>query len=195
VVATTIIEAAEQVFAERGLDARLEDIASRAGVAVGTLYNHFADRQALVEALLESHHVNLTQRIEIVVARTEGTSFRVRLEAILEEIVAVSLPKLRLRMLLLQAAPHRITRHAEMRQKLLAVLGPVLEKARRDGELMPDPNGIQLLLLRGMLLAVLAATQETPPLLTPEDSPRVIASAFLDGMGGHARHEPKERPQ
>ncbi|HEY5955482.1 MAG TPA: helix-turn-helix domain-containing protein [Polyangiaceae bacterium] len=194
-MARSIVEAAEQVFAERGLDARLEDIASRAGVAVGTLYNHFADRQALVEALIESHHVNLTERLELVVERTRDESFRKRLEAILEEIVVAALPKLRLRMLLLQSTPHRVMRQAEMRQKLLAVLGPVLEKARLDGELMPDPHGLQMLMLRGLILAVLTATQEAPPLLTPEASPKIIASAFLDGMGGHGRHESKEQSQ
>ena len=49
-----ILEAAEHVFAEQGLDgARVNDIAARAGVAVGTLYNHFKDREALLQGLLE----------------------------------------------------------------------------------------------------------------------------------------------
>jgi AcrR family transcriptional regulator len=183
VVTATILDAAEQVFAERGLEARLEEVAARAGVAVGTLYNHFTDRQALVEALLESHRALLRQRLEAAVTRTTGVPFRQRLEAILEEMVAVSLPKLRLRMLLLQSTPHRMARQAEMRTRLLAVLGPVFDQARLDGELSPDPNGIQLQLLLGMIQALLAATQETPPLLEPDSAPKLITSAFLDGLG------------
>jgi len=46
-----ILTAAEEVFSEEGLGARMEQIAARAGVAVGTLYNHFQDRGALVNAL------------------------------------------------------------------------------------------------------------------------------------------------
>lgn len=47
-----LLAAAATVFAEHGVDASLEDIARRAGVANGTLYGHFPTRQALLEALL-----------------------------------------------------------------------------------------------------------------------------------------------
>ncbi len=46
-----IIEATFQVHAEQGIaDARLEDIARRAGVATGTLYRHFPSYEGLVAA-------------------------------------------------------------------------------------------------------------------------------------------------
>ena len=44
--------AAEKVFAERGLDAPLEEVARRAEVSIGTLYNHFASRDDLLYATL-----------------------------------------------------------------------------------------------------------------------------------------------
>lgn len=44
--------AAKAVFAERGVDAPLEEIARRAEVSIGTLYNHFPNRQALLYATL-----------------------------------------------------------------------------------------------------------------------------------------------
>jgi AcrR family transcriptional regulator len=47
-----LIQAAREVFAERGLDAPLEQIAQRAGVSIGTLYNRFPDRFALIDAVL-----------------------------------------------------------------------------------------------------------------------------------------------
>jgi AcrR family transcriptional regulator len=47
-----LIAAATAVFAERGLDAPLEEIARRAGVSIGTLYNRFASREALIDAIL-----------------------------------------------------------------------------------------------------------------------------------------------
>ena len=43
---------AARAFAEHGVDASLEEIARRAGVAIGTLYRHFPTRNALLEALL-----------------------------------------------------------------------------------------------------------------------------------------------
>ena len=48
-----MLVAAEDVFAEAGLaKAHVEDIARRAGVAVGTLYNYYKDRDALLAAVL-----------------------------------------------------------------------------------------------------------------------------------------------
>ncbi|GIL26453.1 TetR/AcrR family transcriptional regulator [Actinocatenispora comari] len=45
-----LVEAARTVFAARGLDAPLEDIARQAGVSIGTLYNRFPTRDALIDA-------------------------------------------------------------------------------------------------------------------------------------------------
>ena len=43
-----IVEAAQEVFSERGLDAPLEEIALRAGVGVATLYRRFPTRADLI---------------------------------------------------------------------------------------------------------------------------------------------------
>lgn len=45
-----LVRAARDMFGSKGLDAPLEEIARKAGVAVGTLYNRFPTRSALVEA-------------------------------------------------------------------------------------------------------------------------------------------------
>jgi AcrR family transcriptional regulator len=51
----TILDAALDVFAQKGFaEARLEDVAARAGVAKGTIYLYFASKQALFEALVHS---------------------------------------------------------------------------------------------------------------------------------------------
>jgi AcrR family transcriptional regulator len=43
-----LLVAAAAQFAERGVEAPLDDIARRAGVGIGTLYRHFPTREALV---------------------------------------------------------------------------------------------------------------------------------------------------
>ncbi len=48
-----LVASARAVFAERGVDASLEEIARRAGVGIGTLYRHFATRDALIDALVD----------------------------------------------------------------------------------------------------------------------------------------------
>ncbi len=51
---TALLEAAEHVASERGVDqTSIAAIAERAQVAVGTLYNYFPDREALLAALFK----------------------------------------------------------------------------------------------------------------------------------------------
>ncbi|MGA7324692.1 MAG: TetR/AcrR family transcriptional regulator [Rhodomicrobium sp.] len=51
----TILRAALETFSENGFAAtRLEDVARRAGVAKGTLYLYFPDKEALFESMLKS---------------------------------------------------------------------------------------------------------------------------------------------
>jgi AcrR family transcriptional regulator len=45
-----LLAAAVELFAERGTEGSLEEVAKRAGVGIGTLYRHFPTRDALVEA-------------------------------------------------------------------------------------------------------------------------------------------------
>ncbi len=48
-----VLAAAAQVFAERGLEASLDEVAHAAGVGVGTVYRRFPNKEALVDALFE----------------------------------------------------------------------------------------------------------------------------------------------
>src|SRR4051794_35342921 len=48
-----ILTAAAELFAERGLQVSLNDIAHHAGVGVGTAYRRFANKEAVIDALFE----------------------------------------------------------------------------------------------------------------------------------------------
>jgi AcrR family transcriptional regulator len=55
-----ILDAAEEVLAERGLHgARIQDIADRARMAVGTIYNYFGQKDDVLHALLEERTAEL----------------------------------------------------------------------------------------------------------------------------------------
>ena len=47
-----ILDAAGEVFAERGAAASTEEVAARAGVAIGTVFRHFPTKQDLLGAIL-----------------------------------------------------------------------------------------------------------------------------------------------
>ncbi|MFJ1757793.1 TetR/AcrR family transcriptional regulator [Kitasatospora sp. NPDC088134] len=57
-----LLEAAAQVVAEQGAQASLRDVARRAEVGLGTLYRHFPNREALLEALLGRRFEQLAER-------------------------------------------------------------------------------------------------------------------------------------
>src|ERR1700709_1136769 len=59
-----LLTAAAELFAERGLDVTLNDIAHHAGVGVGTAYRRFANKEEVIDALFE-------QRLQDVVAVAE----------------------------------------------------------------------------------------------------------------------------
>ncbi|GAB1326304.1 TetR/AcrR family transcriptional regulator [Streptomyces sennicomposti] len=61
-----ILAAARKAFETEGSDASLEDIAARAGVAIGTLYRHFPTRAVLVEAATRDGLADLVARAESV---------------------------------------------------------------------------------------------------------------------------------
>jgi AcrR family transcriptional regulator len=48
-----VLQAAQEVFAERGLATEVKDIAERAGVGVATIYRGFGSKEELLEATIE----------------------------------------------------------------------------------------------------------------------------------------------
>ncbi len=75
-----IVEAAAQVFLERGLDgATMSEIARAAHVADGTLYLYFKNKTALMMAVVAAHWARITRGAEDSVKGVEG--FFAQLEA------------------------------------------------------------------------------------------------------------------
>ncbi|WP_158861720.1 TetR/AcrR family transcriptional regulator [Leifsonia sp. AG29] len=59
-----ILDAASELFAVGGDGVQMDDIAARAGLGVGTLYRHFADKQALRAAIIARRFDAVTQLAE-----------------------------------------------------------------------------------------------------------------------------------
>jgi AcrR family transcriptional regulator len=85
----TILDAAEEVFADAGLHAaHMGTIAAKAGVSVGTLYNHFEDREALLAGLLVARRADLLGKIDAAIADAAARPLRERLRGILGAFIA-----------------------------------------------------------------------------------------------------------
>ena len=80
-----ILRAAEEVLLEKGYhNTSIDEIAARVGIAKGTVYLHFASKEALVFALLMRGMQKLIQEINVIIAMKH--SARSRLEDILRYV-------------------------------------------------------------------------------------------------------------
>lgn len=80
-----ILAAAEVLFAERGAEASLEELAKRAGVGIGTLYRRFPTRGDLLAAMSDARLLALAAGSR---ARDKTHSLKASLRLFLEELAA-----------------------------------------------------------------------------------------------------------
>ena len=66
-----ILAAASELFAERGLDASMPELAERAGVGVGSLYRAFPDKDHLLGAVMAERLRWLAAEIEVAIAAVD----------------------------------------------------------------------------------------------------------------------------
>jgi AcrR family transcriptional regulator len=84
-----LVEAAAQVFSREGLAATTNRIAERAGVSIGTLYQYFPDKHAMLRAVAARHLQDGQQRLTTVFdrLRVEVPPFDEAMAAVLTELV------------------------------------------------------------------------------------------------------------
>jgi AcrR family transcriptional regulator len=77
-----VVRAAREVISELGTDASMEQVASRAGVGVGTVYRHFANKEALIDELVRLYLDQLVTQARTDLARGDGTGLENFLRAL-----------------------------------------------------------------------------------------------------------------
>jgi AcrR family transcriptional regulator len=166
-----ILQAAEAVFAARGFGgARMEEIAERAGVAVGTLYNYFQDRRAILEAVLEASAQQLSARMREG-ALPPSAPFPDQLERFMRIALDEIEAHFRFHAMLVEedlGAARAATRRKRpaMLRVLYAHAERLVAQAVRDGALRPEDAELYPALLvgvmRGMFMRQLCADERRP---------------------------------
>ncbi|MBU8898680.1 TetR/AcrR family transcriptional regulator [Corallococcus sp. H22C18031201] len=161
--AEAILKAAAEVFVDQGLhSARMESIAERAGVSVGTLYNHFADRAALLEALRTQRRQWLFDRLDETLESLKGQPFQTQLRALVDALFAHVCNKDAFARLLMQQheAVVRNASYAETLAELHRRMEEVLDVGIRAGEVRPEGRAFYPTLLMGMVRSVMQRREE-----------------------------------
>jgi AcrR family transcriptional regulator len=140
-----VIAAAREAFAQTGSSTSLEEIARRAGVGIGTLYRHFPNRQALLEAV----YVDEVDALCASVGDLDGLPPWDALVAWLHRFVAYMATKQALARELLEFMGKDDPLFLSCRQALYAAGEPLLERAQAAGAVRPDTNLQEIIQLVG----------------------------------------------
>src|SRR5436190_16025339 len=129
-----VLAAAREAFAEGGESTALEEIARRAGVGIGTLYRHFPNRQALLEAL----YVDEVEEVCRSAAELEDTEPWEALSRWFERFIGYIATKQALASELLNYVERDAQVFRTSRAALFRAGGPLLERAQAAGVVRPD---------------------------------------------------------
>jgi AcrR family transcriptional regulator len=127
-----LLAAAEEEFAEKGVDATIADIARRAGVAKGTVFRHFATKEDLIGAIIGEHLAALaTVARALVDAQDPGT-------ALLDFLVVAADQQQQRDLAFLQAVVGNDPMVTRLREQLYVALEQLVDRARRSGDVRSD---------------------------------------------------------
>jgi AcrR family transcriptional regulator len=144
-----IIQAAAEVFARRGLDAGLDEIARHAGVGTGTVYRRFPDKSLLVEALIEQRMAALDELAESAAGRESAWDGIVLfLETLVEQLIA---DRGLTDMLFTDCGDNQLI--ADRRSRLGPILAELVERAKEQGSVRPDLSVSDVAMVQFMLMA------------------------------------------
>lgn len=154
-----VVEAARAVFAERGLDVPLEEIAQRAGVGIATLYRRFPTREALIAASFEPLMAAYAQAVaEALQAPDAWTGFA----SFLERVCAMQAADCGGRDVLTQTFP-MAPAFEEQRKRAYEGLVVLIRHAQAEGALRADFVAEDLVLLLMANAGVVQGTREAAP--------------------------------
>ncbi|TQM16369.1 TetR/AcrR family transcriptional regulator [Pseudonocardia kunmingensis] len=132
-----LLAAAKAWFATHGPEAPAEEIARAAGVSPGTLYRHFADREALIQAVTLDNLDNALAETRAALA--EESSAWNALVRILNQSQEL---RLSIRLLMAYPAVGEIVKRerdtAHLRHAMIEVLDEVVRRAQAEGTLRTD---------------------------------------------------------
>ena len=183
-----ILAAAEQVFSEGGLEtATMAQIAERAGVAVGTLYNRFADRDALLDALLAERRADVFAELDRRMLELESASFREQLTGFFTtwfEQVDAHRPFFRL-VYANDVGPAQ--KRAQTSGAMFERLESIMKRGHREKLLKRDVDASYVMSLFWLAKGSLQRDMYGLPTLAPRDAARSVVGLFLDGVSKEAR--------
>ncbi|WP_397519416.1 TetR/AcrR family transcriptional regulator, partial [Rhodococcus pyridinivorans] len=172
-----LLAAAEEEFAERGLEASVADIARRAGVAKGTVFRHFATKEDLIASIVCGHVATLASVAHRLADAPDPGA------ALLEFLTVAAHQRQQHDLTFLQSVSDGDSRVTGVRDELLTRIGELVAKARDAGAIRSDITAMDVFLL---MCAPVHAVENLPD-PAPELWRRYLAIIF-DGLRPQGAH-------
>ncbi|KKD04002.1 TetR/AcrR family transcriptional regulator [Streptomyces sp. WM6386] len=180
-----IVEAAAQLFERDGYTrATTNHVAERAGVSIGSLYQYFPNKDALLYAVGEQHMRHLTAELASLVAelRRDLPPLADCVRALVRGLAAPHLARPRMHRLLYDQAPRPAEAAARLRQVQQGIAVEVEFHLWRLGVGGPDPGLTALLLVQGVEAQLHGALLDPPPGRTVEEVIGAVEALCLKAL-------------
>lgn len=168
-----IVEAARELFAKRGLDISLDDIARQAGVGVATAYRHFPEKDQLIDAVFSHAMAQTVALAEEAAAQKRAWDGLVMWLVSVGEMQAADAGLRTLMKSRSRGAEHARRAHDQITQKLTELV----KRAIAEGDLRDD---LELSDLGACIYMLSAAIDLTDPVVP--GTWRRYLDLLLDGM-------------
>lgn len=180
----TILDAAQQALAAQGLHAlSMEDVAARAGIGTGTIYLHFAGKDALIAAVTAR---NVGAIIDFIAALDATAPVLERLRALLRTIVQHRLNGAHIlgdEMREIKRIGLANPRCADLMRALRARVVDLIEEGKQTGEIDPrQPTPVAVAALLALLSPQTYGRMLTEGEATPDEVCAGLIRLYLRGI-------------
>lgn len=173
-----IIAAARELFAERGLEVTLDDVAEHAGVGVGTVYRRFANRDELIVGVFAHHLSEVAEQARATLDESDPWQAVVDILTLVVSSMAADRGLGTMIMTIDHSHPDIVAAKAVLTERLQQVL----ERAHAAGVTRPDLGSTDFFPILTMLKAVAENLETAAP-----DAWRRYLGLILDGIRADGR--------
>lgn len=152
-----ILAAASQAFAEQGIETQMGDVAARAGLGVGTLYRHFATKDALMAAMVQRKFEQILAVTRCAVERADGEPFEVFAD-VLRQGAEVAAADAAAQDALMRAGDAVWAGVEPILVELRATTQVLIDRAQRAGTMRSDVNAADIPMIMCGVSATMSAT-------------------------------------
>jgi AcrR family transcriptional regulator len=181
----TLIKAAERLFVEKGYEATtMDEIASAAGFAKGTLYHYFTNKADLLQILRENFDKEITRRIQLHVERCPVDDWRGRIKAWIDAATTAYFEMVDLHDVVIYGLGMPF-RHAMADSEVTKYLAQLIADGKKAGAWQIDDERWTSVMMfysfRGGCDEAIIGTQNI------EDVPKKLNDLFLRMLGVHEK--------